>query len=264
MSGNHTRVNVAEVIDLYDRVFYAPAFADYLEHSDYLNLGYFEEDTVSQKEACGNLMERLLAFIPEKTGTILDVACGKGATAHYLLRHYRPEAITGINISDRQLESARQRVPGATFLLMDAVDLQFADASFDNILCVESAFHFDTRERFFREAHRVLKPGGRLVLADCLMHVEVERAGPTLTEANHVCDPDEYAGILRRTGFPYAQVVDVTEQCWRRHYHHIVGLFHEQYLRREITFDELRMCLDGTYRRVPCVAYYVLAWGMRD
>ncbi len=41
-------------------------------------------------------MEKLMAFIPEKNGTILDVACGKGATTRYLLKYYTPENVTGI------------------------------------------------------------------------------------------------------------------------------------------------------------------------
>ena len=37
-----------------------------------------------------------MAFVPEKNGTILDVACGKGATTRYLLKYYTPENVTGI------------------------------------------------------------------------------------------------------------------------------------------------------------------------
>ena len=40
---------------------------------------------------------------------------------------------------------------------MDATELDFRDNSFDSIICVEAAFHFDTREKFVREAYRVLK-----------------------------------------------------------------------------------------------------------
>jgi ubiquinone/menaquinone biosynthesis C-methylase UbiE len=45
---------------------------------------------------------------------------------------------------------------------MDAARLAFADAQFDAVICVEAAFHFDTRAAFLREALRVLKPAGAL------------------------------------------------------------------------------------------------------
>jgi ubiquinone/menaquinone biosynthesis C-methylase UbiE len=45
---------------------------------------------------------------------------------------------------------------------MDAVEMDFADHSFEQIICVEAAFYFNTRRQFLQEAWRVLKPGRNL------------------------------------------------------------------------------------------------------
>ena len=44
--------------------------------------------------------------------------------------------------------------------------MDFPDASFDAVVCVEAAFHFPSRARFFSEAFRLLHPGGVLTMSD--------------------------------------------------------------------------------------------------
>ena len=59
--------------------------------NEFANYGYWDENTRTEVEACENLIEKLLAFVPEKQGTILDVPCGKGATTRHLLKYWLPE-----------------------------------------------------------------------------------------------------------------------------------------------------------------------------
>jgi SAM-dependent methyltransferase len=197
----------------YDRLLFDPLVDEFYGHSNYWNVGYWLGSTQTLAEACDNLMEKLLAFIPRKCGTILDVACGLGATTRYLLKYFRPEDVTGINLVEKQLRRCRENAPGCTFLPMDATRLEFPDESFDHLICVEAAFHFDTRDRFFREAFRVLKPGGHLVLSDILFRRGMEATTPILNVKNWVPDPGAYAEKLRRAGFEDVRVVDATEQC---------------------------------------------------
>jgi MPBQ/MSBQ methyltransferase len=105
-------VDTASVNRYYGERMGQDLLREYFGFTDFLNFGYWLEGTPNQKEACENLMERLLAFIPEKKGSVLDVACGLGATTRYVLRYYGPSDVVGINIAEAQLRTSRVNAPG--------------------------------------------------------------------------------------------------------------------------------------------------------
>ncbi len=102
---------------------------------------------------------------------VLDVGCGVGGSAVYLAQRWAKSAhITGITLSSTQAHYAArlahsQGVRNATFLVGDAMDQPFAPASFDVIWSLESEMHMPDKERFVREIARLLKPGGRVIVA---------------------------------------------------------------------------------------------------
>jgi len=213
---NSTPIRSA-IIDHYNQSMYTPFADEYFGGSDFANFGYWEPGITTQKQACENLMEKLLAGIPDKKGTMLDVASGKGATTRHLLSYYPPENVIGINISEKQLDTCRKNAPGVKFLPMSATTLEFEDCSFDNIICVEAAFHFDTRLDFLKEAYRVLKRGGRLVLTDILVR---RHRAPRMPEENFVPDIDAYGRVLEKAGFESFTIIDTTGPCLSGFYRH--------------------------------------------
>ncbi|RUX49650.1 SAM-dependent methyltransferase [Mesorhizobium sp. M4A.F.Ca.ET.050.02.1.1] len=203
------------MVRIYDRVMKSSKQRRYYGGSGFYNFGYWATGAASQREASEALVDTLLARLPDKGGRILDVACGLGASTRRLLASYPPEAVTAINISAAQVATARQNAPGATVLQMDAAKLAFPDASFDAVICVEAAFHFDTRAAFLAEALRVLKPGGALVLSDILFRgftaPVADRLG--VPKANLVPDIASYRALFEAVGFQDVRVEDRTDDC---------------------------------------------------
>jgi ubiquinone/menaquinone biosynthesis C-methylase UbiE len=255
---------IDKVAKRYDDMIDGSGHSEYFGFSGFLNFGYWDNQTFDQKIASERLMEKLLSFIPNKVGKILDVACGMGGTTRYLKKYYSTDQITGINISDKQLARARVNVPGCNFLKMDATRLEFVDQSFDSVICVEAVFHFNTRLKFFKEAFRVLKPNGYLVLSDILMNLKAEQQRKYRHEKNYVSDLQAYEMVFKQTGFRDVNVVDATEACWKGHYWNVVRYIHQKFLSREIDLNELQDRLEHTYRRVPDTEYYILAVGRKE
>jgi MPBQ/MSBQ methyltransferase len=208
--------DTSRVVQRYDDAMYRDDVRSIWGDSDFCNFGYWRPETSDHKQACENLVDALLAFIPDKHGRVLDVACGLGATTRHLANYFPASRIVGINISEKQLGTAKEKTPASGFARMDAVTLAFQDRSFDSVVCVEAAFHFDTRAHFLREAWRVLKPGGWLVLSDILAQRWVSRIRSSVTVRNMSLEPDAYREAYGAAGFGEVRIVDATTESIKR------------------------------------------------
>lgn len=145
---------------------------------EHMHHGYYGADGLQQKDrrqAQIDLIEELLKWAEvDQAHKILDVGCGIGGSSLYLAKKFDAAAI-GITLSPFQANRASQRAqifgmngsvrPRARFLVANALDIPFADATFDFVWSLESGEHMPDKTRFLQECCRVLKPGGTLLMA---------------------------------------------------------------------------------------------------
>lgn len=191
---------------------------------EHVHHGYWKTGRESPAEAAEALLDLVETRLDLHAGeNICDIGCGYGASAARLATH-RDVSVVGLTVSGTQQEIAQAReTPGFTCLLADWLDNSLADASFDHAYAIESSEHMADKARFFAEARRVLRPGGRLVVCAWL-------EGPTVRswEVEHLLKPicaegrlpsmgsgADYERLAGDAGFALCEFVDISREVRR-------------------------------------------------
>jgi 27-O-demethylrifamycin SV methyltransferase len=137
-----------------------------------INLGYWSHGAKSARDAQVAFVQELAAQLaPLQERRVLDVGCGLAGPATILAADYGAY-VDAVNINEQQVAWARQFIEGNRLQdrvrvhVGNAMELPFPDETFDAVFCLEAAHCFIQKARFLSEVRRVLRPGGKMVLAD--------------------------------------------------------------------------------------------------
>ncbi|WP_336000954.1 SAM-dependent methyltransferase [Halorientalis halophila] len=211
--------------------YYRESHFDYrlfwaLDESHGLHAGYHDGEGRSHAEAVEH-MNRVLADLVgvDDDDHVLDCGCGVGGSSVWLAEN-RGATVTGVDLVPLQLREARalagerdvsDRVAVARG---DFTDLPVADESVDVVWGIEAVCHAADEAAFLREAARVLRPGGRLVVADGF------RTAASMTSAEraamdrwldgwavpNLASPASFRDALADAGFAEVEHRDATER----------------------------------------------------
>ena len=165
------------------------------------------------------IMANAVSLTPDMR--VLDLGCGYGSTARYLAANFGC-AVTGANISEKELELARSRAAEAglddrlSFEYGDFHHLAYADESYDVVWSQEAFLHAVDKNAVLSECRRVVRPGGSLVFTDILVRRSTPEADRERiydrVQSPDMWDLDDYRQALSRLELPVAR-----EEDWSQH-----------------------------------------------
>ena len=196
-----------------------------LKTSHSLHYGIWDERTKDFREAVINTNKVLMELASiDESDKVLDAGCGVGGAAIFLCEQ-RNARVTGITLSQKQVEYANTLIRKKGFeskvdvQLMDYTQTSYPNESFDVIWACESVSSATDKLKFIKEAYRLLKKGGRLILSDFFL----TEAGQTDRQkwvqkwvqtwaVSNLVSSDSFLDALNNNGFSKTQILDYTTE----------------------------------------------------
>ena len=157
---------------------------------------------------------------------VLDIGCGTGGIAQFLVETYGPLKIVGIDVDAGLIERANRRAKKdglsdqLAFECVEPGPLPFLDASFDVVFSKDAMVHIAEKETLCTEIFRVLSPGGKVAACDWMCHSDAPFSEEMAyyVEADGLgfgmASPDRYRGALESAGFQNVALKD--RNAWYR------------------------------------------------
>ena len=201
------------IIDYYNSTENAYKDSWDLNNSLAIHYGYWDEQVKNFPQSLLRMNEVMMeAATIKSTDKVLDAGCGIGGSSIFIAERLGCH-VTGISLSEKQINKAKELArekkveDKIEFEVMDYCSTSFPDKSFDVVWGCESICYAEDKGQFIKEAHRLLKPGGRLIVADGFVKDFKNNEHPTIRnwldgwQVNYLESPDRFQDMMRNAGF---------------------------------------------------------------
>jgi len=190
-----------------------------------VHFGFYDENASNHTDALMNTNRVLAEIANVKEGEqVLDAGCGRGGSSFWLAQH-KKASVTGITPVQTQIDECLERAKELNlekqtdFILADYCNTSFEDNSFDVVWACESLCHAGQKVDFYKEAFRVLKKGGRLIIAEYLRSERPAKPNEEKLLAawlnrwaiKDIDTKAEHLNHAKTAGFKNIEIKDVTE-----------------------------------------------------
>lgn len=197
-----------------------------LEKGKSLHYGLWFKDTKNFIQALENTNKYLSQLAKIKSNDkILDAGCGVGGSAIFIAKNYDAN-VTGITLSQKQVDKAKQNAKDAkvenlvNFEKRNYCSTDYTSESFDVVWSIESVSSANDKFDFIKEAYRLLKAGGRIVLSDYfkIEYIQSEKDKINIQKwlngwaISDIETPEKFTKMMEEVGFKNIKVIDMSKE----------------------------------------------------
>ena len=155
--------------------------------------------------------------------SVLDIGCGCGGAAFHLIKKYKAKSVQGIDTEPLVIKTAQQLsiknnlADKTTFKCVEPGPLKYNEETFDVIFSKEVFLHIPDKEALLKDVHRILKPGGLIIVSDWM---RIDDNPPSKQMQDYIaaegldmlmCSLKKYKELLQLTNFTNIEIRDRNE-----------------------------------------------------
>lgn len=252
--------------------YYEKGHADYFliyfrHHNQSMNYGYWDEKITNRQDSLNRLYEHINeALNIKQTDHILDAGCGFGDASFWFAKHTGCQ-VTGITITPSQVRDATKlahtyKLNKVDFQNMDYTKTSFKDNSFDHIYAIETICHLHDKTPFYHEMFRLLKPGGKLIVAE----YDLKKSDQTKQERKsfkkflsgwalgELWPTTKHRAVMKKIGFRDVQSEDYSKYTEKTaHFFYLYSLFGIPFY---VLFNKLGLLINDVRLKNAYSCYY--------